>query len=138
MADQNKTVANDGDVDAFVAGIEDDNRRTDAQTLLALMREVTGEAPTMWGSSIIGFGHQHLRYASGRGLDNFTIGFAPRKTNSVLYVSGGFDEYSDLLPQLGPHSTGKACLYVKRVADVDQDALRAIVDRSFRWTQPDR
>ena len=138
MADQNKTVANDGDVDAFVAGIEDDNRRTDAQTLLTLMREVTGEAPTMWGSSIIGFGHQHLRYASGRELDNFTIGFAPRKTNSVLYVSGGFDEYSDLLPQLGPHSTGKACLYVKRVADVDQDALRAIVDRSFRWTQPDR
>jgi hypothetical protein len=134
---QNKTVATDGDVAAFVAAIADPTRRAEAQLLTDLMAEVTGERPAMWGSAIVGFGSVHYRYPSGREGDSPRVGFAPRKAQSVVYVRGGFDAYQDLLPQLGNHSTGKGCLYLKKVADADPAALRELIDRSYRWSPSD-
>ena len=134
MAATNQTTPSNADVTAFVASIPDDNRRTEAELLISTMTQVTGEPATMWGSSIVGFGTQHLKYASGRELDNFRIGFAPRKAQSVLYVSGGFESYQDLLPRLGKYTTGKGCLYLKRVTDADPDALRELIDRSYNWS----
>lgn len=133
MAETNQTVPTGADVDAFVTSIVNDTRRAEARLLIAAMTETTGESPAMWGPSIIGFGTQHLSYASGRELDIFRVGFAPRKAQSVLYINGGFDAYADLLPRLGKHSVSKSCLYVKKVSDADPDALRALIDRSYRW-----
>ncbi len=134
-ASQNKTVATDGDVAAFVAAIADPTRRAEAQLLTDLMAEVTGERPAMWGTAILGFGSVHYRYASGREGDSPRVSFAPRKAQTVVYVRGGFDAYDDLLPRMGNHSVGKGCLYLKRVQDADQQAMRALVDRSYRWTE---
>lgn len=134
-ASQNKTVATDGDVAAFVAAIADPTRRAEAQLLTDLMAQVTGERPAMWGTAIVGFGSVHYRYASGREGDSPRVSFAPRKAQTVVYVRGGFDAYDDLLPRMGNHSVGKGCLYLKRVQDADQPALRDLVDRSYRWTE---
>ena len=97
------------------------------------MTSVTGEPPVMWGSSIVGFGSYHYRNESGRTGDAPVAGFSPRKTNLVVYLVGGFeDRYPKLLERLGSHTTGKACLYLKRLADVDLDVLRQLVERSVR------
>jgi hypothetical protein len=127
-----KTRRNDGDVGEFVAGIADERRRRDAAALVELMGRVTGEAPAMWGTSMVGFGDQPYRYASGRSGTWFTIGFAPRKQNTTLYLYGGFEDDATvaLLERLGPHSTGKGCLYVKRLEDVDADVLEQLLRRS--------
>jgi hypothetical protein len=133
MADvPNKTAATDGDVDAFVSAIADEQRQGDARLLVDLMREVTGQPPVLWGTSIIGFGSRHYRYPSGREGDTAAVGFSPRKAQTVLYLTGGMDLYQDLLTQLGQHTTGKGCLYLKRVNQADPESLRAIIDRSYR------
>jgi Domain of unknown function (DU1801) len=126
-----KTQKNDASVDEFIAGVPDERKRADCQQLVAMMREVTGEQPVMWGTSMVGFGSYHYRYASGRQGDWFRVGFSPRKQNLTLYLMSGFDGEADLLDELGPHSTGKACLYLKRLADVDVDVLRELVRRSM-------
>jgi len=133
---QNKTVADGGDVAAFVGAVADPTRRAEAELLTELMAEVTGEPPAMWGTAIVGFGSVHYRYATGREGDSPRVGFAPRKAQSVLYIRGldGGANYQDLLPRLGKHTVGKGCLYLKRVQDADPQALRALVDRSYRWT----
>ena len=131
---QNKTRPTDGDVAAFIAAIADPTRRAEAELLTTLMAEVTGEPPAIWGTAIIGFGSVHYRYASGREGDAPRVSFAPRKAQTVVYVRGGFDAYDDLLPRMGNHSVGKGCLYLKRVEDADREALRALVDRCYRWT----
>ncbi|MCB0148089.1 MAG: DUF1801 domain-containing protein, partial [Caldilineaceae bacterium] len=100
------------------------------RTLIAIMQEATGAAPRMWGESIVGFGHYHYKYASGREGDWFLTGFAPRKQNLTLYIMAGFDNYEALLSKLGKHSTGKSCLYVKRLADVDMPVLTELVVES--------
>lgn len=128
----NKTTATDGDVDAFITAIADEQRRRDSQLLVDLIREVTGQPPVLWGSSIIGFGSRHYRYPSGHEGDTAAVGFAPRKAQTVLYLTGGMDLYEDLLTRLGQHTTGKGCLYLKRVDQADPRALRDIVDRSYR------
>lgn len=128
----NRTTATDGDVGAFVDAVADEQRRRDARLLVDLMGEVTGEPAVLWGSSIIGFGTMHYRYASGREGDTAAIGFSPRKAQTVLYLIGQMDDYRDLLDRLGPHQTGKGCLYLKRVDQVDPAALREIVARSHR------
>jgi hypothetical protein len=94
------------------------------------MREVTGVEPVMWGDSIIGFGKYRYKYASGREAEWFLTGFAPRKQSLTLYIMSGFDEYDNLLDQLGKHSTGKSCLYVKKLDDIDMDVLRDLVEQS--------
>jgi hypothetical protein len=128
----NKTVATDGDVDAFVRTIADEQRRNDARLLVDLMRGVTGQPPVLWGTSIIGFGSRHYRYPSGREGDTAAVGFSPRKAQTVLYLTGGMDQYEDLLAQLGQHKTTTGCLYLKRVDQADPEILRNIIDRSYR------
>jgi hypothetical protein len=125
-----KTKATGDDVDAFLASIEDEARRTDAVAVCALIAKAAKSPPVMWGSGIVGFGHRVLRYPDGRETDWMAVGFSPRKANTTLYLAGGLDTYADLLADLGKHSTGKGCLYVKRLSDVDPAVLRKIVARS--------
>jgi len=125
-----KTKVNDASVELFLNGIEDAQKRQDALTILQLMQTVTGAQPKMWGSSIIGFGESHYTYASGREGDWFLAGFSPRKQNLTLYIKGGLDSHSDLLRVLGKHKTGKGCLYINKLKDVDLVTLQELVRRS--------
>lgn len=131
-ASTNRTVPTGADVGAFIDSVPDDRRRRDAASLVELMGDVTGQPPALWGSSIVGFGTRHYRYASGREGDVAAVGFAPRKAESVLYLNGDLAEYADLLARLGPHRTGKGCLYLKHVDQVDAGTLREIVERAYR------
>ncbi|MFI6265265.1 DUF1801 domain-containing protein [Micromonospora sp. NPDC051006] len=127
------TVPTDVNVDDFLAAVADDRRRADAQRLRAIMGEVTGEPAAMWGPSIVGFGSYHYTYESGRSGDAPLVGFSPRKQQLVVYLVGGFEErYGAVLARLGSHRTGKGCLYLKRLDDVDQSALRELLDRTMR------
>ena len=117
-------------VDAFIAAVEKPTRREDATVVRQMMERVTGAPATMWGPSIIGFGAYHYRYASGHEGDTCRVGFSPRSANLVFYV-GNFPEYAALLERLGKHKSGKGCLYVNKLADVDLDVLEEIVQRSF-------
>jgi hypothetical protein len=120
-------------VEGFLARVPDEGRREDARRLCAMMREITDEPSAMWGTSIIGFGTYHYRYASGREGDSALASFSPRSQYLAIYLIGGFeDRYRPVLARLGPHKTGKGCLYIKRLGDVDQDALRELIDRSVR------
>jgi hypothetical protein len=127
---ENKTQPTDASVQQFIDSIEHERKREDAYTLLAMMQEITGEPATMWGSTMIGFGKYHYKYATGREGDSFLAGFSPRKQNLTLYIMAGFDEYDSLLEKLGKFKTGTACLYVNKLADVDQDTLRELVQHS--------
>jgi hypothetical protein len=126
-----KTTRTTASVTDFLAGVTDPERRTDAQAVCEVMREVTGHEPAMWGTSIVGFGTYRLASASGRGADWPAISFSPRAQHLVIYVSSGFPEYAALLSQLGKHSTGKACLYIRRLSDVDTAVLGRIVKSGF-------
>jgi hypothetical protein len=125
-----KTKRNKGDVQAFLNSVPDEKKRQDSFAILELMRQVTGKEPEMWGDSIVGFGSYHYKYESGREGDWFLTGFSPRKQNITLYIMAGFDEYDKLLNKLGKHTTGKACLYVKKIEDVDADVLKELVRQS--------
>jgi hypothetical protein len=125
-----KTRATDDDVEMFLSSVEDELRRSDARTVCALITKVAKAPPVMWGTSIVGFGHRVVRYADGRETDWMAVGFSPRKANTTLYLTGGLETYADLLADLGKHTTGKGCLYVKRLSDVDLAVLRKIVGRS--------
>ena len=125
-----KTVVNDADVEAFIDSVENPRRREDARRLLKLMCEVTGEAPKMWGASIVGFGSYHYRYASGREADWMLTGFSPRKQNLVAYIMPGFSGAAELLAKLGKHRTGKSCLYLNKLDDVDLEVLAELVRES--------
>ena len=134
-----KTKATDASVEAFLHGVESEKKREDAFAILALMAEVTGEPPKLWGSSIIGFGSYHYKYASGHEGDACLTGFSPRKQNLVLYILAGFDQYDALLAKLGKYKTGKSCLYINKLADIDPDVLRELVAQSvahMRATNP--
>jgi hypothetical protein len=134
-----KTQPHDGSVDAFLDGIEPEGRREDCRAVAQLMREVTGEEPVLWGPSIVGFGSYHYRYESGREGDWFLTGFAPRKQALTLYIMAGFPRFDELMERLGKYKTGKSCLYVKRLDDLDLDVLRELVTRSvehMRATYP--
>ena len=128
----NKTTPNDQDVEQFLNSVADEQKRQDSFTILELMKQVTGLEPRMWGSSIVGFGSYHYRYESGREGDMILAGFSPRKQNLTLYNMGGFERYDDLLKQLGKHSTGKGCLYIKRLDDVDLATLKSLIEESFQ------
>ena len=134
-----KTRPTDADVGVFLETVADERRRDDARTVCRLMQEVTGEEPVLWGTSIVGFGSVRLRYASGRELDRPVTGFSPRKTATTVYLMDGFEERSDLLARLGPHSTGRSCLHLKRLSDVDLAVLRELVAESVRYVaaEPD-
>ena len=126
-----KTQQNDADVEGFLAAVENDRRREDSFTVLELMKRITGEKPRMWGTSIVGFGSYHYRYASGREGEWPRIGFSPRKQSLTIYVMPGFSTYDELLSRLGKHRTGKSCLYVNKLADIDMDVLEQLVVSSL-------
>jgi hypothetical protein len=125
-----KTQKNDASVEAFLNRIEDEKKRQDSYTILELMKEVTGADPVMWGTSIIGFGTYHYKYASGREGDWMVAGFSPRKQNLTVYLTSGVAQHSELLEKLGKFTTGKGCLYIKKLEHVNQDVLRELVKHS--------
>jgi hypothetical protein len=129
MAD-NKTKPTKLSVAAFIAKLTDRSRRADAKTLVQLMQSASGEKPKMWGPTIIGFGSYHYRYDSGREGDMPVIAFSPRKAATVLYNMSGFSDSRALRAKLGKHATGKGCLYIKKLADVDQKVLERLVVKS--------
>ncbi len=134
-----KTKLNDGDVIAFLNTVADERKRQDCFAVLDLMRRVTGAEPKMWGDSIVGFDSYRYAYASGRSGDWMLTGFSPRAQNITLYIMAGFDQYDALLARLGKYKTGKSCLYIKRLADVDTAVLEALVAASvehMRRTNP--
>ena len=125
-----KTKETTASVSEFIDKIADLQRREDCRAVADIMRDVTGEEPKMWGSSIVGFGSYHYKYASGREGDWMITGFSPRKGDLTLYIMGGFDSFSDLMKDLGKYKTGKSCLYIKKLADIDIGVLRKLVKKS--------
>jgi hypothetical protein len=132
-----KTRETKASVATFLGTIADAERRKDCRTVAAMMRRATGCAPKMWGTAIVGFGRQPLKYASGRELDWPRVAFSPRKGDLTLYV-GPPEEKADLLKRLGKHKSSKACLYIKRLADVDQKVLEAVIRRALAATRRGR
>mgnify|MGYP001233740925 CR=1 FL=1 len=138
MADaKNKTQLTDASVAEFINSIADDQQRADSIKVDEIMRRVTGEKPKMWGPSIIGYGLRHLKYDSGREMDWMIIGFSPRKGNLTLYVGIGAKHddatnYDELLARLGKHKTGKGCLYINRLSNIDEAVLEELISESFR------
>jgi hypothetical protein len=128
----NKTQPTSQSVQTFLHGVPDDGRRADALRLIDLMQTATGERPVMWGPSIVGFGSYHYRYESGRQGDSPLVGFSPRKTSLVLYIVTGFHGVEPLLAELGKHTTGKSCLYIKRLSDVDLKVLARLIKQSVQ------
>ena len=121
----------DADVTAYLDTVADERRRADARDVLELMRSVTGAEPRMWGPTMIGFGRQPYRTADGKEREWFAVGLAPRKAALTLYGLTYYGSNAQLLDRLGPHTTGKGCLYVKRLADVDRDVLGELVQRAW-------
>lgn len=127
-----KTVPTDASVDDFIAGIPNPVRREDARAVLALMKSVTRQKPRMWGPSIVGFGKYRYKYASGREGDWPLACFSPRSAAMTVYLMPPMARYEDLLAKLGPHKTGQSCLYIRKLADVDVDVLRALVRAAYQ------
>jgi hypothetical protein len=125
-----KTKPTGESIEAFLNSIPDEKKRKDSFTLLELMKGVAGAQPQMWGSSIVGFGRYHYKYASGREGEWFVAGFSPRKGNLTLYIMSGFDQYGKLMEKLGKYKTGKSCLYIKKIEDIDLETLSELVRRS--------
>ncbi len=132
---ENKTRKTGASVSDFLTSVENKRRREDGNTILEMMKQITGMEPEMWGPSIIGFGDYHYKYDSGREGDMFLTGFSPRKQNLSLYVMDGFEGRDDLLARLGKHRTGVSCLYINKLADVDVDVLHELIQRSFEHSR---
>lgn len=128
---ENKTTATSIDPKDYIASVEHDVRRSDAETLLKVFAEVTGLEPRMWGPSIIGYGRYHYKYESGREGDFLMTGFSPRKANMVMYIMPGYSDHSAILSRIGKYKIGKSCLYINKLADVDLDVLKELVAAGF-------
>jgi len=126
----NKTRKTALSVSEFLDAVEDPQKRADSYAVLEIMREITGEEPVMWGTSMVGFGSYHYKYESGREGDAFLTGFSPRKANLTLYIMAGFSNYDSIMAKLGKYKTGKSCLYVKRLADIDLPSLKQLIKQS--------
>jgi hypothetical protein len=129
---QLKTKPTDQSVADFINSIDDVNKREDCWKILQIMQEACGETARMWGDSIVGLGSFHYKYTSGRDGDWFLTGFSPRKKDLTLYIMAGFEQYTQLLDVLGKYKTGKSCLYIKRVDDIDLGVLKELVERSVK------
>jgi hypothetical protein len=125
-----KTQVTKASVDKFLEGIKDERKRQDCYEILKIMKKATKAEPKLWGTSIIGFGDHHYVYESGREGDWFLAGFSPRVQNLTLYMMGGFD--SDVLKRLGKYKTGKGCLYINKLADVDLKVLNELITKSVK------
>ena len=124
------TKESDQDVETFLNGITDNRSRQDCFTILELMKKITKAEPKMWGASIVGFGSYHYKYDSGREGDWFVAGFSPRKQYLTLYIMSGFTGYGELLGKLGKYKTGKSCLYINRLDDINLDVLTEMIEKS--------
>ncbi|MEM7335569.1 MAG: DUF1801 domain-containing protein [Chloroflexota bacterium] len=130
---ENKTRPTDQEVIEFLNNVDHKVRRQDGLTLLDMMKEETGEEAVMWGPSIVGFGSYHYKYESGREGDMPLVAYSPRKQRITVYIMPGFAEYDDLLGQLGKHKIGKSCLYINKLADVDEGVLRKLIKESYEY-----
>jgi Domain of unknown function (DU1801) len=133
-----KTKPTKANVNAFLDSIDDERRRKDCKAVLKLMKDVTQAQPEMWGSSIVGFGRYRYNYDSGREGEWMMTGFAPRKGDLTLYIMAGFERIPELMKRLGKFKTGKSCLYIKKLEDVDMDVLRDIVSKSVEKMSANR
>ena len=129
---ENKTQPTKASVTAFLDGIEDTGKRADAKKVAAMMRKATGKPPKMWGPSIVGYDSYHYRYASGREGDFMVTGFSPRKQALTVYIMPGFKSFDALMKKLGKFRTGKSCLYIKRLSDVDENVLNELIVESVK------
>lgn len=128
-----KTKENDASVKDFINTVEDEQKRKDCFALIDMMQDITGEEAKMWSTSIVGFGTYHYKYDSGREGDFMTVGFSPRKQALTLYIMAGFSHYDELMQRLGKFKTGKSCLYVKKLEDVDEKVLRELIKSSVKF-----
>ena len=126
-----KTKQTNGSVEKFLGSIADEKKRNDCYKLVKLMKQITGHAAKMWGTSIVGFGSFHYKYDSGREGDSSLVGFSPRKGSITLYLLGGFHRHQDLMKKLGKHKTGVGCLYINTLEDVDLDILQEVIKVSI-------
>ncbi len=130
---ENKTKATKASVTEFINAIDDKEKRADARKVAAMMRKATGKRAQMWGPSIVGYGTYHYKYESGREGDFMITGFSPRKQALTVYILAGFERYDSLMARLGKYKTGKSCLYIKRLSDVDEDVLQQLIDGSVKY-----
>lgn len=129
---KNKTKPTEADVDAFLAAVEPETKRRDAEAICAMMGSAAGEPPVLWGPSMVGFGRYRYRYPSGREGESFRVGFSPRKANLVVYIVDGIEHYASLTARLGKFKTGKSCLYINTLADVDRTVLETLITASVK------
>ena len=127
-----KTKPTDASVDQFLRSIADDGRRKDCTTVARLMSRATGSKPRMWGPSIVGFGTHHYTGSNGKSVEWFQAGFSPRKANLTLYLMSGFSGKDALMGKLGKHTTGRSCLYIKRLDDVNLAVLETLIEKSVK------
>jgi hypothetical protein len=130
---KNKTTENTNSVTGFISSIADEARQSDCRAIVKLIKSETGFPPKMWGPSIIGFGSYHYKYESGREGDMPLVGFSPRKNEFAFYLSANFEKRDELLKKLGKHSTGKGCIYIKKLSDIDTDVLKTMVANSVKY-----
>lgn len=128
---ENKTKPRSASVDKFIDKIEDPQKKQDSRKILEIMKEITGESPVMWGETIIGFDKYRYKYASGREGEWMATGFSPRKLNLTIYLNYGFENKKEFMDKLGKYKTGKACLYIKKLEDVDIDILRDLIRETY-------
>ena len=129
---KNKTQATNASVPEFLNAVESDRRRLDAMRLDQIFREETGFQPVMWGPGIVGYGRYHYVYASGREGDFLATGFSPHKTSLSIYIMPGYADFADIMARLGKHKTGRSCLYINKLADVDEVVLRELIRAGLR------
>ena len=127
-----KTKLTNASVDKFLSGVKDEGARAGCYQIIEIMKSVTKAEPKMWGSAIVGFGDYHYKYESGRENDWFQVGFSPRKQNITVYLMGGLQDQDELLGKLGKYTTGKGCLYIKKLEDVDTKVLKKLVSDSVK------
>ena len=130
-----KTQKNDASVTQFLESVGNEQRKADSYIVLDLMKKITKDEPSMWGPSIIGLGHYHYKYASGRENDWFLTGFSPRKQSLTLYIMNGFSRYDEILSRLGKYKTGKSCLYINKLEDINMKVLEELITASVEFLQ---
>jgi uncharacterized protein YdhG (YjbR/CyaY superfamily) len=129
---ENKTQPTKASVASFIAAIEDKERRAEVRKVAAMMRKATGKKAQMWGPSIVGYGTYHYKYASGREGDFMITGFSPRKQALTVYILPGFENFEALMSELGKYKTGRSCLYIKSLSDVDEEVLERLISESVK------
>jgi len=128
-----KTKLNKSSVEKFLNGVKDEQKRLDSFKIMNMMKKITKEEPKMWGPSIVGFGSYHYKYESGHEGDMCIAGFSPRKNALTVYIMPGFDKFENLMKKLGKYKTGRSCLYIKRLEDVDLNILEKIISGSYKY-----